>query len=81
MEKDLKEVSDQELLAKRKTAKSDVLYHAFFIGLLIGIVVFSILKNGFGFFILIPLFIAYKFSKKKDNSKAIEEEIKSRGLK
>ncbi|QTD36447.1 FUSC family protein [Polaribacter batillariae] len=79
-EKELSELTDQELLDKAKKLKSDSFTNAVFIGFLIGIVIYSIVMNGFGFFILIPLFIAYKLitNSKKDN--ALKKLLKERDL-
>jgi membrane protein insertase Oxa1/YidC/SpoIIIJ len=40
---------------------------AFFIGFLIGIVLYSIFNNTFGFLMLIPLYIIYRLVGKKKN--------------
>ena len=62
-QKELPELTDQELLAEAKKKKSAAITNAVFIGMMIGIATFSIAVNGFGFFVLIPLFIAYKLYK------------------
>ena len=80
--KNLSELTDQELLDEAKKIKSAAIINAVLIGFLIGIVFYSIMKNGFGFFILIPLFFAYKLANnKKYNSKDIETLLKERNLK
>lgn len=40
--------------------KSTPITNAVLIGFLIGIVLYSVAKNSWGFFTLIPLFLAYK---------------------
>jgi len=60
VEKEFTEQNDQELSQKAKKKKSVNLLNALLIGVMIGIVIYSISKNGFGFFILIPLFFIYK---------------------
>ena len=84
-EKELTELSDQELLEKRKKVKSTFITNAFFIGMMIGIIFYSIVENGLGIFILIPLFLAYKVTHNSKNDKvldkALEKELKSRNLK
>ena len=62
-QKELSELTDEQLLEEAKKMKSSALTNAVFIGSLIGIVIYSIAKNGFGFFIAFPLFIAYLFVK------------------
>jgi hypothetical protein len=80
-EKELTELSDQELLVKRKKTKSALIINAAFIGFMIGIVVYSVVKNTYGFLTLIPLFFAYKAFNHTKVDKALEKEIKSRNLK
>jgi len=60
MEKEFTKPSDQESSQIAKKKKSANLLNALLIGVMIGIVIYSIMKNGFGLFILIPLFIIYK---------------------
>lgn len=80
--KNLSELSDEELLKEAKKLKSAAITNAFLIGFFIGIVCYSVVKNGFGFFLIIPLFIAYKLA---NNSKYDRTEVnrllKERGLK
>jgi F0F1-type ATP synthase assembly protein I len=67
MEKEFTEQNDQELSQKAKKRKSANLLNALLIGVMIGIVIYSISKNGFGFFILIPLFFIYKMMNNPKN--------------
>ena len=80
-QKDLSELTDQELLKEAKKMKSDSLINAVFIGVLIGIVIYSVVKNSYGFLTLIPLFLAYKLAKNSNSNKPLEEELKARNLK
>lgn len=41
--------------------KSDAVFHAVFIGFMIGIVIFSVVKNTVGLVTLIPLYVVYRF--------------------
>lgn len=79
--KELSELTDEELLQEAKKAKSNTLITAVFIGLLIGIVFYSIMKNSFGFLTLIPLFFAYKLITKPNQNKELEAILKERNLK
>lgn len=80
--KALAELSDQELLQEAKKLKSATIINAVLIGFLIGIVFFSIAKNSLGFFILVPLFFAYKLiNRTKPDSKALDDLLKARNLK
>ena len=61
-----KEQLDQE--QGNKQDKKAALINAVLIGFLAGVVIFSIAKNGFGFFVLIPLYFIYKLvNKPKEN--------------
>ena len=59
----------QESLPGTKNKRSNSIIDALFIGFMIGIVVYSILKNTVGFFTLILLFIAYKLIKRSKENK------------
>lgn len=80
-QKDLSELTDQELLAEAKRKKSNSITNAFFIGFLIGIVIYSFVVNSWGFLTLIPLFFAYKLMQKSNKDKALEKLLKERNLK
>ncbi len=81
-QKELSELTDQELLQEAKRVKSNAIINAVLIGFLIGIVFYSIAKNSLGFFTLIPLFLAYKLiNKSKYDNKELENLLKERNLK
>lgn len=81
-QKKLTELTDQELLQEAKKKKSAFITNAVLIGFLLGIVIYSIMKNSLGFFTLIPLFIAYKLiNNSKYNNKELESLLKERNLK
>lgn len=80
-QKELSELTDQELLDEAKKMRSNPIMNAVFIGFLIGIVIYSIIENSLGFFTLIPLFLIYKLLKNSKKSKALEELLKERNLK
>ncbi|WP_114791788.1 hypothetical protein U0035_15740 [Niabella yanshanensis] len=82
-QKELAELTNEELLQAAKKMKSDAVINAGFIGFLIGIVFYSVFKNGFGFFLLIPLFLIYKLVNKKPtyNKQEVEQLLKERNLK
>lgn len=80
-QKELNELSDQELLAEAKKMRSSFGINAFIIGLFIGVVLYGFLKNNLGFFTLIPLFIVFKmFNKNKDHI-ALKKVLAERNLK
>ena len=80
-QKEISELTDQELLDEAKKMKSTSITNAVLIGLMIGIVIFSIAKNSVGFLTLIPLFITYKLLNNSKNNEDVEKLLKERNLK
>jgi hypothetical protein len=80
-QKVLSVLTNQELLEESKKTKLSPITNAFFIGFLIGIVVFSVVKNSYGMLTLIPLYFIYKLVKESKRDKALEELLKERNLK
>ena len=80
-QKELSELTDQELLDEAKKMRSSSIAHAFVIGLMIGIVVFSVAKNTWGFLTLIPLFFIYKLTRNPNNKEELKKLLKERKLK
>ena len=78
---DLAEITDAQLLDLRKKAKSGEMVNAALIGLFIGIAIYSVVKNGIGFFTFFPLVFIYMLIKSRYNRKQLEEEINKRNLK
>lgn len=73
-QKESSELTGQELEAKK--IKSSPIVDAFFIGFLVGIVIYSVVANTWGFLTLIPLFLIYgllKKSKKKSSAEKTTE--------
>lgn len=69
------ELSDQELLQKIKNLKTNMIVDAFAVGLTIGIVIYSAVKNGFGFFTFFPLILTYLIIRNSKNNKILEQEL------
>jgi predicted membrane protein len=80
-QKELSELTDEELLIEAKKMKSNSIINAFLIGLFIGIVIYSVVKNSWGFLTLIPLFFAYKLTKNSKKEKVLEKLLRDRNLK
>lgn len=81
-EKSLSELTDQELLEKKKKSKSGNITNAVILGFLIGIAAYSGVKNGIGFFTILPLLFAfYAANQWKRSSQALEKELESRNRK
>lgn len=81
--KDLSELTDQELLDEAKKLKSFSITNALFIGFLAGIIFYSVIKNSWGILTLIPLYFIYKMinDPKNKRSKDLEQLLKERNLK
>jgi hypothetical protein len=81
--KDFSEFTDQELLNEAKKMKSFSISNALIIGVLVGIIFYSIVKNSWGLLTLIPLYFIYKMinDPKNKRSKDLEELLKVRNLK
>ncbi len=80
-QEELSKLTDQELLDEAKKMKSASIINAVLIGIMIGIVIYSIVKNSVGFFTLIPLFFVYKIFNDSKNYDALKKILKERDLK
>jgi hypothetical protein len=81
-QKKLSELTDQELLQAAKKMKSNSITNAVLIGLLAGVILYSFVKNTWGFLTLIPLFFIYKLvNNSKYETKELENILKERNLK
>ena len=80
-EKEFTELSDEELLQEQKKMKSTKMINGFLIGLLIGVAIYSLVKNGLGFFTFFPLLFVYIIYSNNKKSKALDAELKARNLK
>lgn len=79
-EKELTELSDQELLEKKKKSKSNNITSSVILGIMIGIAIYSTVKNGLGLFTFFPLLFIPIAKNNSKNNKALEAELKSRNL-
>lgn len=68
---ELAQLSDQELLDVAKANKPYPMVDAFFIGFFVGIIVFGVAANTWGFFALIPLCLIYLLLKKPKQYEAV----------
>ncbi len=80
-QKELSELTDQELLEEAKKMKSLSILHAVLIGFMIGVIIYSAAKNTWGFLTLIPLFLIYKLSQKSERNETLKKLLKERNLK
>lgn len=82
-DQELSKLTDQELLDEAKKMKSFSITNALIIGLLMGIVFYSLAKNSWGMVTLIPLYFVYKLVNDPKNIrfKAVEKLLRERNLK
>ena len=80
-QEELSQLNDQELLDVARNSKPSPILDAFFIGFLVGIIIYGAAANAWGFVILIPLFLIYILLKKPKKHEALKKEMKARGLK
>lgn len=59
-----------------KNKKTTAIVNAVLIGFLVGIVIYSVVKNTLGFLTLIPLFFIYKLLNKPEQDKSREQPLK-----
>ena len=55
-------------------------FNATFIGILIGIIIYSIVQNTWGLVTLVPLFLIYQLLKKSKKNDELEKLMKERNL-
>ena len=79
-QKELSQITDEELLELVKQNKPSPIFDAFFIGFLVGILVYGAAANAWGFIILLPLFLIYVFLKKPKRYKSLKNEMEKRNL-
>jgi hypothetical protein len=79
-QKEVTELTDQELKEEIKKTKPSPIVDAFFIGFLVGIIIYSLVMNTWGFLTLIPLFMVYWLLKKPKRYEALKDELKKREL-
>lgn len=80
-QEELSKLTDQELLDETKKLKSSSIINAVLIGVMIGVIIYSVAKNTWGFLTLIPVFIIYKLVQNSKNNKPLEKELIARNLK
>lgn len=79
-QKKLTDFTDQQLMEEAKRTKPSPVVDAFFIGFLVGIIIYSVVMNSWGFLTLIPLFMVYWLVKKSKRNEAVKKELKERNL-
>ncbi len=67
-----RQMTDQELIPESKKMKSFSITNALFIGFLIGVIFFSIIKSTWGMLTLIPLYFIYRMINDPKNKRVTE---------
>ncbi len=80
-QKEISQLTDKQLLEMAKQNKPSPLIDAFFIGFLVGILVYTAAVNTWGIVTLIPLYLIYRLLKKPKQFEALQNELKKRNLK
>ena len=80
-QKNLSQLTNEELLQEAKKIKSGNILDAAIIGFLIGVAVYSTVRNGFGFLTFLPLVYLPIAAKNKLKNKEVEKLVKEKGLK
>lgn len=80
-QKNIAELTDEELLQVARKTKSTKLYDAVIFGILIGIAIYSSVTNGFGLLTFLPLVYLPLAAKNKAKNKELEKLLKERKLK
>lgn len=80
-QKELAELTNEELLQEAKKIKSSNIFDAAILGFLIGVAVYSAVRNGFGLLTFLPLIYVPVAAKNKARNKALVELLKERNLK
>ena len=80
--KEYSQFTNQELLDEAKKMKSFSITNSLFIGFLVGVIFFSIIKNSWGMLTLIPLYFIYKMvnDPKNKKNKELQSILKERNI-
>jgi hypothetical protein len=80
-EKELSELTNQELLDEAKKTQLSPVVTALFIGFLGGVIVYSVVKSTWGMLTIIPLYLIYRLVKGSKRNEEVEKLLKERNLK
>ncbi|GGB21829.1 MULTISPECIES: hypothetical protein [Mucilaginibacter] len=80
-QKELAELTNDELLQEARKIKSGKLMDAVIFGFLIGVSVYSVARNGFGLLTFLPLVYIPIAARNRVRNKEIERLVTERGLK
>lgn len=71
------ELTNEQLAQQLQKIKTNKIIDAVIVGVTIGIVTYSAVKNGFGFFTFFPLIITYVIVRNSATHKILEQAIQS----
>ena len=74
----LTNLTTAELENELKKRKQGYAISAFIVGMMIGCAVWSAVKNGFSFFLFVPILFAYWFRNAKNDFDEVKKEIETR---
>ena len=77
---EISNLTDREVIDEFKNIKPSPIIDAFFIGFLVGIIIYSVVVNSWGLVTIIPLFLIYRLLKKSKRYDMLKEELKQRKL-
>ncbi|MBO9595024.1 MAG: hypothetical protein J7599_19120 [Niabella sp.] len=80
-QKELTALTNEELLQEVKKSKSRRIFDAAMMGFLIGVVIFSVVKKGWGLLSFLPVIYIPIAARNNNRSKALKALLKERGLK
>lgn len=80
-QKEIAELTDEEVLQEAKKLKNTKIYDALIFGILFGIAIYSTVKNDFGLLTFLPLVYAPIAVKNKTKKSDLDELLKERNLK
>lgn len=75
---DLTQLTNEELQVELKKRKNNYQGGAFLVGMMIGVAIWGVVKNGKYFLIVMPLIFGYWFRNSKTEFDEIKKEIESR---
>lgn len=79
-EQELSQLTNEELLIEAKKLKSASIWSALVIGIMAGVIIYSVAKNTWGFLTLIPLYFIFKIVKGDKKNATLKKVLKERGL-
>ena len=77
---ELAKLNDDQLIELAKQSKPSPLFDAFFLGSLVGILIFGFVTNGWFWLAVLPLFLIHQILRKPKKFQALQAELIKRGI-